>query len=461
MGWLNRIELQTDAMAPGNKTVTVYDDTNRQTTITLANNLVNISTYDQAGRLLSVKRMDGSLDLGTTSYTYDKLGRLSMVTSPTSEKSFTLYDAASRKVGEIDAEGALTQFIYNQDNQLVQTQRWAKKVSGSSLAALALDPSSGALPANLLSNAMAGWTMGVDGAAAGFSTGVDFNPDWKLAGEATPYIKQTGFEATSPYLIGPAVSVSVGKTYEVSAYTGAHRATVSLEVEFYGPGRKLLEDEASAQTQDFIMINHPVFFVRNASDYVGFQRAIDGGTLRSVGWFVGHLFHETRIALAIRNKEVSNSLNARYWSMTPSKLGTEQMKFSAMPCVGGTFAEASASRDRLRDNLQDQLASKAACFDFMLQTRDSPDEMPIEDPTVEWDEQSAPFTKVARIDITPQTPEQGEACEVRSFSPWHAIEAHRPLRGISRVRKDVYQAISTLRHRLNGQPRSEPGSKVD
>ncbi|CAH0353311.1 hypothetical protein AQB9606_03167 [Aquabacterium sp. CECT 9606] len=227
------------------------------------------------------------------------------------------------------------------------------------------------------------------------------------------------------------------------------------------PGKKLLEDEASAQTQDFIMINHPVFFVRNASDYVGFQRAIDGGTLRSVGWFIGHLFHETRIALAIRNKEVSNPLNARYWSMTPSKLGTEQMKFSAMPCVGSTFVEASASRDRLRDNVQGQLASKAACFDFMVQTRDRPGEMPIEDPTVEWDEKSAPFTKVARIDITPQTAEQGEACEVRSFSPWHAVEAHRPLGGISRVRKNVYQTISTLRHRLNGQPRVEPGAKVE
>lgn len=227
------------------------------------------------------------------------------------------------------------------------------------------------------------------------------------------------------------------------------------------PGKKLLEDEASAQTQDFVMINHPVFFVRNASDYVGFQRAINGSTLRSVGWFVGHLFHETRIALAIRNKEVSNPLDARYWSMTPSKLSTEQMKFSAAPCVGGTFSNVSNSRERLKDNLQDHLASTAACFDFMVQTRDKPDAMPIEDPTVEWDEQSAPFTKVARIDIHPQMPEQGEACETRSFSPWHAIEAHRPLGGISRVRKDVYRAISTLRHQLNGQTQVEPGSKAD
>jgi hypothetical protein len=228
-----------------------------------------------------------------------------------------------------------------------------------------------------------------------------------------------------------------------------------MAVKLFGvPGNKLLADDATAHEQDFIMVNHPVFFVRNASDYVGFQRAIDSGGIRAFGWFAGHLFHETRIILGIRNKEVNSPLDIRYWSMTPSKLGTEQMKFSALPCAGGTAALASDSPDQLSERLQEQLATKAACFDFMVQTRDQPDKMPIEDPTIEWNEQTAPFTKVARIDIKPQPPEQGEACETRSFNPWHAIEAHRPLGGISRVRKDVYQAVSALRHRLNGQPQA-------
>lgn len=212
------------------------------------------------------------------------------------------------------------------------------------------------------------------------------------------------------------------------------------------PGKKLLDDEASSQ--DFIMVNHPVFFVRNASDYVGFQEAIDKGGIRAFGWFLGHLFHETRIILAIRNKEVNNPLEVRYWSMAPSRLGTEQMKFSAQPCVGSAFAPPSDSPDRLSEGLKHHLSTQAACFDFMVQTRDQPARMPIEDPTIEWDERDAPFTKVARIDIPPQTPEQGQSCETRSFNPWHAVEAHRPLGGISRVRKDVYQTISALRHRL-------------
>lgn len=220
-------------------------------------------------------------------------------------------------------------------------------------------------------------------------------------------------------------------------------------------GLKLLEDEQTAGTQDFLMTNHPVFFIRNAVDYVGFQRAA-GSSLGLAGWLAGHLFHETPIILAFTGKKVLNPLNARYWSTTPSKLGTEQMKFSAKPCAGGTFYEQSDSPDRLGENLSGQLATGGACFDFMVQTRTVPAKMPIEDPTIEWREAQSPFIPVARIQIPAQTPEPAAVCEARSFTPWHSIAEHRPLGGISRVRKDVYLAVSKLRHQLNGQPRIEP-----
>jgi hypothetical protein len=220
-------------------------------------------------------------------------------------------------------------------------------------------------------------------------------------------------------------------------------------------GIKLLDDEQSAGTQDFLMTNHPVFFIRNAPDYATFQRAT-GSALGLVGWLSGHLFYETPIILAFTGKKVLNPLNSRYWSTTPSKLGTEQMKFSAKPCAGGAFVEQSDTPDRLRENMEAQLAKGAACFDFLVQTRTVPAEMPIEDPTVEWREAKSPFTPVAKILIPAQTPEAAEVCEARSFTPWHSIPAHRPLGGISRVRKDVYLTISKLRDQLNGQPRIEP-----
>lgn len=47
-------------------------------------------------------------------------------------------------------------------------------------------------------------------------------------------------------------------------------------------------------------------------------------------------------------------------------------------------------------------------------------------------------------------------CENLSFSPWHTLPEHRPIGGIQRARKDIYQAISKVRHELNKQPRNEP-----
>lgn len=220
-------------------------------------------------------------------------------------------------------------------------------------------------------------------------------------------------------------------------------------------GPKLLDDEQSASTQDFLMTNHPVFFVRNAADYVAFQKAATSGGLALTAWLAAHLFHETPIILGFTGHKVLNPLNSRYWSTTPSKLGREQMKFSARPCAGSTFVEQSDTANRMSENMAAQLATGSACFDFMVQTRTVPAEMPIEDPTIEWKEAKSPFVPVARITIPAQTPEDAQACEVRSFTPWHSIAAHRPLGGISRVRKDVYLAVSKLRHQLNGQPRIE------
>jgi len=37
------------------------------------------------------------------------------------------------------------------------------------------------------------------------------------------------------------------------------------------PGEKLLEDEKDATTQDFVLFDNPVFFIRNVADYVPFM----------------------------------------------------------------------------------------------------------------------------------------------------------------------------------------------
>lgn len=222
-------------------------------------------------------------------------------------------------------------------------------------------------------------------------------------------------------------------------------------------------EESPSTTQDFLMINNPVFFVRNAADYVDFQAAVDGGRLWR--FFIpgfnpfNFRFREAFIAAQFMLKTVENPLNIRYWSMTPYRCGDAVCKFSARPSGAPSPYTAKDSPDFLRANLSRHLAETGASFDFMAQVRTRPDAMPIEDPTVEWDEEASPFVPVARLTIPPQqfeSAEQRAFCENLSFTPWHAIDAHRPLGGINRVRRAVYEAISVLRHGLNNAPRREP-----
>jgi hypothetical protein len=114
----------------------------------------------------------------------------------------------------------------------------------------------------------------------------------------------------------------------------------------------------------------------------------------------------------------------------------------------------------MRENLVRSLEVSDAELDFCVQIRKPP--MPVEDPTVMWPEALSPFVPVARITIPRQvfdTPDRIAFGEDLSFTPWHGLDAHRPLGGINRVRRVVYETISRLRHELNGVPRVEPVSR--
>ena len=51
---------------------------------------------------------------------------------------------------------------------------------------------------------------------------------------------------------------------------------------------------------------------------------------------------------------------------------------------------------------------------------------------------------------------QDTFCDNLSYTPWHALPEERPVGGINRLRKEVYAAISALRHKLNKAPSVEP-----
>jgi hypothetical protein len=224
-------------------------------------------------------------------------------------------------------------------------------------------------------------------------------------------------------------------------------------------GPKLSDDEKA--TQDFLLLSAPAFFVRNAADYVEFVKDDAAGKRSSFFNPFRGRFHELSNARALTGKKVVNPLGIQYWSTTPFLYGAAgPAKFSARPC-SPLPAETpdKENPDFLRAAMSSKLKQGEACFDFLVQTRTDPASEPIEDPTVEWSEKKSPFTAVATIEIPPQrfeTPPQQDFCENLSMNPWHSVPEHRPLGGINRVRKVVYEAISKLRHELNNAPRAEP-----
>jgi hypothetical protein len=161
-------------------------------------------------------------------------------------------------------------------------------------------------------------------------------------------------------------------------------------------------------------------------------------------------------------KKFSNPLQMRYWSTTPYLFGRTAVKYSAIPrVINSADPASSAGPDFLRDAMICQLSQHEAFFDFTVQLQKNAQSMPIEDPGKEWREAESPFRKVATIRILQQefdSEAQRTFGENLSYTPWHGLPAHRPLGGINRARKIVYDAISIFRHARNGVPRREPSS---
>jgi hypothetical protein len=235
------------------------------------------------------------------------------------------------------------------------------------------------------------------------------------------------------------------------------------------PGAKLLPDES--HTQDFLMINHPVFFIDDPQKYLSLieARRSSGLWARLSALFLLGI-EGSIIAAKINGKTIANPLYSRYWSTVPYQLGSgsnrRAMKYSAKPCgeMNNTPpSDQSQDHNYLRAAMQQHLNSNDACFEFLIQTRDASTPagaaLSVEISTKEWEENVAPFVKVATITIPKQTfdkPAQHEFCENLSYTPWHSLSQHRPLGGVNRIRRVVYSTIADLRRSINTIKPTEP-----
>ena len=231
-------------------------------------------------------------------------------------------------------------------------------------------------------------------------------------------------------------------------------------------------------TQDFLMINQPVFAFSNAEDYAVLNDVVTAkGDENAEGFFARVKSPDVATAARARRtldiisgirstvfppafqEPPASPVDNRYFSGSPFLFGEDRvMKYSANPIDPRPDEKPDlADPHYLRTALHNRLTApdaKDIVFDFLLQVRTASEiaakiETDIEDASCLWPEKDHAFESVATITIPPQdfeTVERRELCESLSFTPWHGIAEHRPLGGINRLRLAVYEVSTQMRH---------------
>jgi hypothetical protein len=202
-----------------------------------------------------------------------------------------------------------------------------------------------------------------------------------------------------------------------------------------------------SDVQDFVLNSHPVMMVPGPREFLDLLRAVEAGGWQRAWYFLTHP-RAARIAFASRQNP-SSHLDIRYWSTTPYLFGDGRaVKYIVRPVTHATPGQPTLTDTYLHDQLRTRLATEDVAFDFCVQFQTDTRTMPIEDASVEWSERDSPYVRVAEVRIPRQSidvPGREQACERTSFNPWSSLTAHRPLGGMNRVRRSIYEAMQHFR----------------
>ena len=166
---------------------------------------------------------------------------------------------------------------------------------------------------------------------------------------------------------------------------------------------------------------------------------------------------------------VVHPASEEYFSQTAFRYGDYVAKLGFFPSSPGLAALKEQpfdpqTPDALRDAMNSYFKSNPAEFELRVQLNTGLDDMPIEEAQAEWSESLSQYQTVARLIIPSQTawdPAKDNYFEDLSFSPAHALLAHRPLGGINRARLLAYKMLAARRLADNGKTAETPTSLAD
>ena len=244
------------------------------------------------------------------------------------------------------------------------------------------------------------------------------------------------------------------------------------------PGERVAESEEQ-HSQDFLMVNGPAFtspgpkgFLRSTkllaatTERMPRTKAVISAALRGGERLLDAAGGGSGKIKGMGGEPQTHPMGETFFSQVPFRFGPYVAKFCLRP-VSATLQSLSGapvenSEDSQRDAIQDALASGRTELVWELCAQLCRDEqtMPIEDASVEWPQEQSPFIAVATLHVPPQVSwddAESPGIEDRlAFSPWHALQAHRPLGALNRARRVVMAASRAHRSQHNGCPLHEP-----
>jgi hypothetical protein len=253
-----------------------------------------------------------------------------------------------------------------------------------------------------------------------------------------------------------------GHTYKaaVRLSNAASKVASDHKKDLRGLGVRVFVNDEPEQFIDLLMTNAPASHARDAKQFMGTLLAVSGPKVLIPFRLLGALgLSETlRIGGALRRdrRVISSLATEAYWSRGPFQLGSKALQFFARPAAetepNSDYGD-KADPNFLRTEFQVRLRHSPVVYDLMAQLFVDEAKTPIENGAKRWETTDSPPIKIAQLIIPPQdlnTPAAIDAAgsvQQMGLNPWNSLGAtlFKPLGGLNRGRKPVYQASAAFR----------------
>ncbi len=297
-----------------------------------------------------------------------------------------------------------------------------------------------------------------------------------VAEDLPPTLAQGLFAAPGRYAMVMRLSTTPGDLLDDNVSTPRGMAIKVIGVQ----GARVAGSEADV-TQDFVLVNGPAFGAANAGGFLKTLKLLEPTTdrmeplkkiaskvARGAEAVVEAAGGASSTLISLGGQKETHILGESFYSQVPILYGDHMAKIGVFPvspaltALTGAKLENTGEPNALRNLVVDFFLKNPGTWELRAQLCTDLETMPIEDASVVWPEASSPYVTVATISVPSQDPWTIEKIaaidEGLSFSPWHALAAHRPLGAVMRARKRAYESSAAFRAERSGREIVEPRS---